>query len=156
MRILDIRRQRLPSLQRGERLEIVFKRRVLVIALVVGLWHTVSAQAAMAPTKGLLIQMSPRVYARAQVAQQWSNPKQQYACLDQIWTHESHWNSKAANRKSTAYGIPQFLNETWSNYNYPVRPSDPLVQVKAGLRYITKSYSTPCKAWAFWQRHGWY
>jgi muramidase (phage lysozyme) len=98
------------------------------------------------------------------VKKQWKhNAKNEYECLHTLWNKESGWRSHAANPKSTAFGIPQFLNSTWVNYGYPVRPKDPQIQIKAGLRYIYKRYSTPCKAWSFWKkqagpdmRGGWY
>jgi len=137
-------------------LRIVNKAKVLLIAFTVGLLHVTGAQAAQAPTRAVHIQMSPRAYSQVAIARQWKDKARQYACLNQLWTHESHWNSRAANPKSTAYGIPQFLDSTWSNYNYPVRPKDPIVQVTAGLRYITKRYGSPCQAWAFWKTRYYY
>ena len=123
----------------------------------VGLWHSVSAQAAVAPIRQQVkIQMSAQAYSKIAIARQWRNPFAQYICLNTLWTHESHWNPKAANPHSTAFGIPQFLDTTWVNYHYPVRPTDPLVQVTAGLRYITVRYGSPCRAWSFWYRHNYY
>ena len=29
-------------------------------------------------------------------------------------------------------------------------------QIKWGLGYIKALYNSPCNAWAFWQRAGWY
>jgi hypothetical protein len=141
---------------RSKGFRIVNKPKVLLTAITVGLLHVTGAQAAQAPTRAVHIQMSPRAYSQHAVAQQWKDRDRQYACLNLLWTHESHWNSKAANPKSTAYGIPQFLDSTWTNYNYPVRPKDPIVQVTAGLRYITKRYGSPCKAWSFWKTRYWY
>ncbi|MWK33933.1 lytic transglycosylase domain-containing protein [Actinomadura sp. J1-007] len=37
----------------------------------------------------------------------WST--RQYGCLVKLWNRESHWNHKAHNRSSGAYGIPQAL-----------------------------------------------
>ena len=137
-------------------LRIVLKARVLLTAFTVGLLHITSAQAAVAPVKAIHIQMSPRAYSQVLIAKQWKDTARQYACLDKLWTHESHWNPKALNKKSGAFGIAQFLPQTWGNYKYPYKPKDPIVQVKAGLRYITVRYSTPCKAWEFWQKGNWY
>ena len=137
-------------------LRIVFKVRVLLTAISVGLLHITSAQAAVAPTRAIHIQMSPRAYSQTAIAHQWKDSARQYVCLNELWTHESHWNPKAANHSSTAWGIPQFLNSTWTNYNYPVRPKDPIVQVTAGLRYITVRYGSPCKAWSFWKKRNYY
>lgn len=87
----------------------------------------------------------------------------QHKCLVKLWGKESGWNSEAKNPTSSAFGIPQFLDSTWANYKYPLRPKDPQVQINAGLRYIYKRYETPCQAWAFWLkkagkdlRGGWY
>ena len=130
--------------------------RILVIAFMVGFTQSVGAVAAFAPKENLSFLKEPKLYAKFAV-----NNSRQYECLNELWTHESHWNPKAANPHSTAFGIPQFLDSTWRNYNYPVRPKDPILQIKAGLRYITVRYGTPCKAWSFWklqQRRGnaWY
>jgi len=120
----------------------------------VGSFQSATAQAANAPKVNLA--HNPKAYAKLLVA----NPRQ-FACLDLLWTSESHWNASAKSPTSTAFGIPQFLNATWEHYHYPVRPKDPLMQINAGLRYITVRYGTPCKAWTFWknqQRRGnaWY
>jgi len=108
--------------------------------------------------------LKPKQFALHLVKKQWKhNADREYACLHILWAKESGWRSHAANPQSTAFGIPQFLNSTWVNYGYPVRPKDPQIQIKAGLRYIYKRYSTPCKAWAFWKKKagpdmhgGWY
>jgi hypothetical protein len=107
--------------------------------------------------------MSPKAYALMKVESQWLNPKREFACLDRLWHKESGWRSTAANPHSSAFGIPQFLDSTWLNYKYPLRPKDPQIQIRAGLRYIYKRYGTPCKAWSFWKKQagpdlhgGWY
>jgi hypothetical protein len=71
----------------------------------------------------------------------------QFSCLDPLWEHESHWNPAADNPTSSAYGVAQLLTE---------RSHDPRVQVRDGLSYIAARYSTPCDAWAAWQRKRWY
>jgi hypothetical protein len=141
---------------RGKGLRIVVKARVLLTAFMVGLLHVTGAQAAVAPVRAVHVKMSPKLYSKQLIAKQWKDAARQYACLDQLWTHESHWNPKALNKSSGAFGIAQFLPQTWGNYNYPYKPVDPIVQVKAGLRYITVRYSTPCEAWIFWQKGKWY
>jgi soluble lytic murein transglycosylase-like protein len=82
---------------------------------------------------------------------QW-HQETEYKCLVKLWEKESNWNPKAHNKSSGAFGIAQFLPQTWANYNYPYQPKDATIQIKAGLRYITKRYGSPCRAWSFWQR----
>lgn len=122
----------------------------------VGLLHVVPAQAAVAPIhKQVHILMLPKTYARIQVLSQWHSTRE-FECLSVMWERESHWNPKAHNKSSGAFGIAQFLPATWGNYKLPFKPTDPKVQIKAGLRYITKRYKTPCQAWKFWKRHYYY
>jgi len=135
----------------GERIKLV--RRILVAAFLVGLFSTVNAQAAYAPK--MEFYQHPKLYARILVLDQWGSRKE-YACLDELWTQESHWNPKAANPHSTAFGIPQFLNSTWGDYHFPIRPKSALLQITAGLRYISLRYENPCEAWKHEKRFGWY
>ena len=71
-----------------------------------------------------------------------------YKCLVDLWNSESHWNPKAKNPNSTAFGIGQLLIET---------SRDPATQIRNGIRYIEYRYSnSPCNALAFHQKNGWY
>ena len=71
----------------------------------------------------------------------------QYLCLEQLWHLESRWSPTAKNPKSSAMGIPQLLK---------LKTTDPYKQIDAGLIYISKRYSNPCKALAFHLKHGYY
>ena len=71
----------------------------------------------------------------------------QYLCLEKLWYLESKWNPLADNKRSSAYGIPQLLK---------LKTNDPYKQIDAGLIYISKRYSNPCKALAFHLKHGYY
>ena len=71
----------------------------------------------------------------------------QFDCLDRLWTHESHWNPRANNPRSSAYGIAQMLGET---------SHDPRVQVRHGLAYIDARYGSACGAWAHFRARSWY
>jgi len=69
---------------------------------------------------------------------------EQWQCLDALWgRYESSWYVYSDNPTSTAYGIPQAapgskMGPGWRNSAY--------VQIKWGLGYISKRYSTPCSA----------
>ncbi|WP_230687157.1 aggregation-promoting factor C-terminal-like domain-containing protein [Catellatospora vulcania] len=80
----------------------------------------------------------------------------QMACLNKLWTRESGWNHKAENKSSGAYGIPQSLPGTkMATFGADWR-TNPATQIKWGLDYIKKRYSTPCKAWQHSEDAGWY
>ena len=82
-------------------------------------------------------------------------PLSEWKCLRALWQSESHFNPKALNMSSHAFGIAQFLPTTWSNYKVTKTPSAQL-QIKYGLRYIKVRYGTACQAQNFHLAHGWY
>jgi hypothetical protein len=80
----------------------------------------------------------------------WAN--NQYECLDKLWTQESNWRSEAYNKikvmGKNAGGIPQILG---------LDPDTPAtLQIDRGFAYIMHRYGTPCMAWKFHERKGWY
>lgn len=90
-----------------------------------------------------------KAYAK-DVVLAWSN--NQYQCLDKLWTQESNWRSEAYNKVKVmgknAGGIPQILG---------LDPKTPApLQIDRGFAYIMHRYGTPCMAWKFHQRKGWY
>ena len=87
----------------------------------------------------------------------------QFSCLSSLWDHESgwHWNSNNGDGMRT-WGIPQSypgykMASAGRNWETNVT-----TQIRWGLRYISKSYGSPCNAWSRWQdraasgRYGWY
>jgi len=80
----------------------------------------------------------------------------QYACLDSLWTKESHWNYKASNKRSGAHGIPQALPATKMEVIGTDWRTNPVTQISWGLRYIDIRYDAPCKAYAKFQRSRYY
>jgi len=116
----------------------------------VGSCQSVGAQAAFAPKESISFLMHPRLYAQMQVPS-----SSQFSCLDKLWKQESHWNPKALNKSSGAYGIAQFLPTTWGNYKVH-KTANSILQVDYGLRYISARYGTPCAAWKHEKRFGWY
>jgi hypothetical protein len=72
---------------------------------------------------------------------------QQFNCFNKIITKESRWSYLA--RNGSHYGLGQ-MRSTW------YRDLDPYRQIDATIRYVTKRYQTPCKAWAFHQQKNYY
>lgn len=70
----------------------------------------------------------------------------QVSCLNQLWNNESHWNFKAHNYRSGAHGIPQALPAVkMENVALDWR-TNPVTQIRWGLKYISARYGTPCAA----------
>ena len=82
--------------------------------------------------------------------------EKEYKCLNQLWTKESNWNYKARNKNSGAHGIPQALPATKMNVVSTDWRTNPVTQIRWGLRYIDLRYDTPCKAWAKFKRSHYY
>jgi hypothetical protein len=77
-------------------------------------------------------------------------------CLEKLWSRESGWNPKATNPSSGAYGIPQALpGEKMAEFGSDWR-TNPVPQIKWGLKYIKNRYKDPCGAWSFFQNNNWY
>ena len=76
----------------------------------------------------------------------------QYLCLEKLWTKESNWRPEAYNKVKVmgknAGGIPQILGMS-------TQTPAPL-QIDRGFAYIMHRYGTPCMAWKFHERKGWY
>jgi hypothetical protein len=68
--------------------------------------------------------------------------------LDAIVYWESGRNPNDQNPKSTAYGLFQFLNDTWEDTGVK-KSRDPVVQAIGGMRYIYSRYETPENALGF-------
>lgn len=99
---------------------------------------------------------TPKQIGKAAAAERgWTGSE--WEALEQLWSNESDWDPEAQNPTSTAYGIAQFLDETWPSYGIE-KTSDPERQIEAGLRYIDRRYGTPSNALAFWLRQSphWY
>ena len=86
--------------------------------------------------------------ARAIMTSQYHWGTSEFGCLKSLWTHESHWNYKAHNYSSGAHGIAQALPADKMNTTGTDWRTNPVTQIRWGLRYIDLRYSTPCKALA--------
>lgn len=73
--------------------------------------------------------------------------EEQYKCFSKIIYKESRWNPQAKN--GSHFGLGQMRSKWYRNL-------DPYRQIDETLRYITKRYGTPCKAWDFHTRKGYF
>lgn len=84
------------------------------------------------------------------VVHEWSD--RQFVCLEKLWTKESNWRPEAYNdvkvMGKNAGGIPQMLGMS------PSTP--PTLQIERGFKYIMYRYGTPCQAWKYHLKNGWY
>jgi len=71
----------------------------------------------------------------------------EFQCFNKIITKESRWSYTA--RNGSHYGLGQMRSTYY-------RDLDPFRQIDQTIRYITKRYQSPCKAWAFHQANGYY
>lgn len=77
----------------------------------------------------------------------WNWKGRQIVCIDKLFTRESRYDHLAKNKRSTAFGIGQLLNET---------SKTPAVQLTRAFGYIKFRYGTPCRAYSFHIRKGYY
>ena len=108
--------------------------------------------AALTVLVGLPLPLGPsateaRAIAYVEVTARGFNDKE-FACLDALWTHESHWNMHARGPTEDV-GIPQ-AHEPVHNLSAEFY-TDRLVQIRWGLDYIEGRYGTPCEAWRMWR-----
>lgn len=71
----------------------------------------------------------------------------EFQCFNKIITKESRWSYVA--RNGSHYGLGQMRSKHY-------RDLDPFRQIDATIKYITKRYQTPCKAWAWHIERNWY
>jgi hypothetical protein len=127
------------------------KRFILLLIFIFALSGIVSTHKADAPehvVRAWGVQDS-KAYAKDKLLAWQEN---QYRCLDKLWTKESNWRPHAYNKikvmGKNAGGIPQILGMS------PKTPAPE--QIDRGLAYIIHRYGTPCQAWKFHERKGWY
>jgi hypothetical protein len=94
--------------------------------------------------------------ARTIMADEYSWGDDQYSCLNRLWTRESHWNYQAHNYRSGAHGIAQALPASKMEVISSDWRTNPVTQIRWGLRYIETRYSTPCKALAKFKHSRYY
>ena len=94
--------------------------------------------------------------AQVILTQEYGFDDSQFVCLNSLWTKESHWNYKAHNYRSGAHGIAQALPAEKMSVIATDWRTNPVTQIRWGIRYITMRYDTPCKAWSKWRAHRFY
>jgi hypothetical protein len=72
---------------------------------------------------------------------------EQFLCFNKIITKESNWRVNAKN--GSHHGLGQMRSKSYRNL-------DGYRQIDQTIKYITNRYETPCKAWAFHQKHNWF
>jgi len=131
----------------------MMQKKILLAVVVVGLvvyaiGHRASPTEKQITERAWVVEDS-KAYAK-DVVLAWAD--NQYECLDKLWTQESNWRSEAYNKVKVmgknAGGIPQILGLD------PTIPAP--LQIDRGFAYIMHRYGTPCMAWKFHERKGWY
>lgn len=120
-----------------------------------------SSEMALVSSISLQVEMArtivgAKVVAQSILSNEYGMNDGQFACLNKLWTRESHWNYKAHNSRSGAHGIAQALPAAKMAVIADDWRSNPVTQIRWGLRYITMRYDTPCKAWSKFQRSRYY
>ena len=112
---------------------------------------SVSRQVEMARTP-----LGAKKVAKSILLNEYGFSEKEYKCLNSLWTKESHWNYKARNKSSGAHGIAQALPASKMNVVSTDWRTNPVTQIRWGLRYISIRYETPCKALAKHKRSNYY
>ena len=92
-------------------------------------------------------------YAYQQIASTWG--AESWDDFYKLIHAESEWKPYAQNPNSTAYGLGQFLDSTWTDLELQ-KTSDPKGQIDATILYIQKRYHSPARAWEHWIHNRWY
>jgi hypothetical protein len=139
------------DLSEGAALYTQLDKKAELFASQVALAAAVSQQVEMARTI-----IGAKKVAKAIALSEYAWGEDQYLCLNRLWTKESHWNYKARNKRSGAHGIPQALPATRMDVVSTDWRTNPVTQIRWGLRYIEARYDNPCKAWAKFKRSRYY
>jgi hypothetical protein len=92
---------------------------------------------------------SARSYARSMVS------AKEYEALEELIMLESSWNPEAQNKRSTAYGLGQFVDKTWDLVGIE-KSADYRIQLIASHKYVMMRYGSWVKALEHHKQYGWY
>ena len=113
------------------------------IVIIAGLGVTTLSEAPRTTNSHLHLEMTPDM-VRAQARVLYNKDEIQWKCLDTLWTIESHWNFRAKGGRTTqgrALGIAQALPATKMKVSGLDFRSNPITQVKWGLKYLKSRYN---------------
>jgi len=139
------------DLSKGAALYTQLDKRTRLFASQMALAAAVSQQVEMARTI-----VGAKMVAKSIMFSEYAWGADQFTCLNRLWTRESHWNYRARNKKSGAHGIPQALPASRMDVVSTDWRTNPVTQIRWGLRYIEARYDQPCKAWAKFKRSRYY
>jgi hypothetical protein len=122
----------------GEPLRRIARKRCLVLLAALCIATATPANA----TKAAYSIDHLKLYAHSRILDY-----KEFQCFNRIITKESRWSYLAKN--GSHFGLGQMKSQHY-------RDLDPFRQIDASLRYISKRYQTPCKAWAFHQERNYY
>lgn len=80
-------------------------------------------------------------------------PRNDWAGINYIVTHESGWNPRAVNPSSGTYGLGQMQSYNLHYYTKHGSKNNPIAQLMGIMDYIKDRYGSVGKAVAFWQRN---
>lgn len=92
-------------------------------------------------------------YAKIKIEEEFG--EDHWSSFDVLINKESGWSNTIKNPNSTAYGIGQFLNSTWSSVGC-VKTDDAKTQIDCTISYVKQRYGNPSKALAFHRLKNWY
>jgi hypothetical protein len=139
------------DLSEGAALYTQLDQRASLFASQMALAAVVSQQVEMARSS-----VGAKKVAKSIMLSEYAWGADQFNCLNRLWTKESHWNYKARNKRSGAHGIPQALPAIRMESISTDWRTNPVTQIRWGLRYIEARYDSPCGAWAKFKRSRYY
>ena len=139
------------DLSEGAALYTQLDQRASLFASQMALAAVVSQQVEMARSS-----VGAKKVAKSIMLSEYAWGADQFNCLNRLWTKESHWNYKARNKRSGAHGIPQALPAIRMESISTDWRTNPVTQIRWGLRYIEARYDSPCGAWAKFKRSNYY
>ena len=139
------------DLSEGAALYTQLDQRTSLFASQMALAAVVSQQVEMARSS-----VGAKKVAKSIMLSEYAWGADQFNCLNRLWTKESHWNYRAHNKRSGAHGIPQALPAIRMEVISSDWRTNPVTQIRWGLRYIEARYDSPCAAWAKFKRSNYY